>query len=48
MAPVGCVLSNFGDHGDRVHLVASNFCDWMLLWKACPGLIAKTVFVTLY
>ena len=27
--PVGRVLSNFRDHGDRVHLVPSNFCDWL-------------------
>ena len=29
MASVGRVTSNFGDHGDQVYLVLSNFCNWL-------------------
>jgi len=29
MEPVGRVPSNFGDHGDQVYLVPSNFCPWL-------------------
>ena len=29
MGPVGRVRSNFGDRGDQVYLVPSNFCNWL-------------------
>ena len=32
MGPVGRVPSNFGNHGDLVYLVPSNFCDWLSFW----------------
>jgi len=32
MGPVGRVPSNFGDHGDQVYLVPSNFCIWLSFW----------------
>ena len=39
--PVGHVPSNTGDHGDQVHLVPSNFCNWLpfflrAMWEADP------------
>ena len=33
MGPVQRVQSNFGDRGDRLYKVPSNFCDWLLLGK---------------
>ena len=33
--PVGRVASNTGDHGDQVHLVPSNFCNWLPFFS--PG-----------
>ena len=37
--PVGCVRSNFGDNGDQLYLVPSNFSNWLsflrwAMWKA--------------
>ena len=32
--PKGRVPSNYGDHGEQVYLVPSNFCNWLpfFLW----------------
>ena len=37
MGPVQRVQSNFGDRGDRLYKVTSNFCDWLLLGKTGSG-----------
>jgi len=44
---VGRVPSNFGDHGDQVHLAPSNFCNRLsffpFAYSAPPDLLAKFV-----
>ena len=37
MAPAGRVPSNFGDHGDQVYLVPSNFCSWLSFFAVHCG-----------
>jgi len=37
MGPVGRVPSNFGDNGDEVYLVPSNFCNWLLFFAGHCG-----------
>jgi len=33
MGPAGRVPSNFGDHGDQVYFVPSDFCNWLSLFR---------------
>ena len=35
--PMGRVPSNFGDHGDQLYLVPSNFCNWLLFFAGHCG-----------
>jgi len=41
MGPVGRVPSNFGDHGDQVYLVPSNFCSWLSFIAGHCGKLAS-------
>ena len=34
---MGRVASNFGDHGDQVYLVTSNFCSWLSFFAGHCG-----------
>jgi len=35
--PMGRVPSNFGDYGDQLYLVPSNFCNWLLFFAGHCG-----------
>jgi len=45
MGPVGRAPSNFGDHGDQVYLVPSNFCDWLSFWQVSTLFNGRQMYI---
>ena len=43
MGPVRRVPANFGDHGDQVYLVPSNFCNWLSFFAGHYGQLTRPV-----